>query len=73
MASWRNGSAFDSRSKGYPFKSGWGQFLFFEDFPFVLGVSQSHGIDLLSFSLFLSSFLSSVVLVHIDMDVWILA
>ncbi|KAL0472689.1 hypothetical protein QR685DRAFT_582840 [Neurospora intermedia] len=23
-ASWRNGSAFDSRSKGYPFKSGWG-------------------------------------------------
>ncbi|KHE83385.1 hypothetical protein GE21DRAFT_1352773, partial [Neurospora crassa] len=24
MASWRNGSAFDSRSKGYPFKSGWG-------------------------------------------------
>ena len=21
--SWRNGSAFDSRSKGYPFKSGW--------------------------------------------------
>ncbi|KAI2782744.1 hypothetical protein F4815DRAFT_462480 [Daldinia loculata] len=24
-ASWRNGSAFDSRSKGYPFKSGRGQ------------------------------------------------
>ncbi|KAK4168734.1 hypothetical protein QBC43DRAFT_309578 [Cladorrhinum sp. PSN259] len=23
-ASWRNGSAFDSRSKGYPFKSGRG-------------------------------------------------
>ncbi|KAK3399537.1 hypothetical protein B0T20DRAFT_410210 [Sordaria brevicollis] len=23
-ALWRNGSAFDSRSKGYPFKSGWG-------------------------------------------------
>ncbi|KAI1090759.1 hypothetical protein F5B19DRAFT_461528 [Rostrohypoxylon terebratum] len=27
-ASWRNGSAFDSRSKGYPFKSGRGQFLY---------------------------------------------
>ncbi|KAF3803209.1 hypothetical protein GCG54_00013315 [Colletotrichum gloeosporioides] len=25
-ASWRNGSAFDSRSKGYPFKSGRGHF-----------------------------------------------
>lgn len=25
-ALWRNGSAFDSRSKGYPFKSGQGQF-----------------------------------------------
>lgn len=24
MACWRNGSAFDSRSKGYPFKSGAG-------------------------------------------------
>ena len=32
-ASWRNGSAFDSRSKGYPFKSGWGHpnKLFFGD------------------------------------------
>ena len=29
MASWRNGSAFDSRSKGYPFKSGWGHLSFF--------------------------------------------
>ncbi|KAL0466745.1 hypothetical protein QR685DRAFT_449990 [Neurospora intermedia] len=28
MASWRNGSAFDSRSKGYPFKSGWGHLKF---------------------------------------------
>ncbi|KAK0613300.1 hypothetical protein B0T14DRAFT_525986 [Immersiella caudata] len=28
-ASWRNGSAFDSRSKGYPFKSGRGQFIYF--------------------------------------------
>ncbi|KAK3498983.1 uncharacterized protein B0T23DRAFT_400686 [Neurospora hispaniola] len=28
MASWRNGSAFDSRSKGYPFKSGWGHLVF---------------------------------------------
>ncbi|KAI1766029.1 hypothetical protein GGR53DRAFT_487874 [Hypoxylon sp. FL1150] len=27
-ASWRNGSAFDSRSKGYPFKSGRGQNFF---------------------------------------------
>ena len=27
MDRWRNGSAFDSRSKGYPFKSGVVQFL----------------------------------------------
>ncbi|KAK3945348.1 hypothetical protein QBC46DRAFT_372009 [Diplogelasinospora grovesii] len=31
-ASWRNGSAFDSRSKGYPFKSGRGQIKFFFSF-----------------------------------------
>ena len=28
LALWRNGSASDSRSEGYVFKSHWGQFLF---------------------------------------------
>jgi hypothetical protein len=38
QALWRNGSAFDSRSKGYPFKSGQGQVLSFCGSSTVLGV-----------------------------------
>ncbi|KAK3495434.1 uncharacterized protein B0T23DRAFT_419912 [Neurospora hispaniola] len=47
-ASWRNGSAFDSRSKGYPFKSGWGHVIsLFAILPCDSTVNSSSGSALL--------------------------